>query len=318
MSRKPWSAQRQSGRAIITLSALIFDRTTGISDQAGKLSDHADAHAIDRKLSDHSPLQFARSSSSPYSSPCCCPRPTRSWQKAHLATAPCDSGSNSIRANSSYVRRPLWWSTISAIRFMSARPTKPMPIASVTKLMTAMVILDAGLPTWTRRSRSPRPTATCSDLPGRVCASARSLTRGELLTLALMASENRAAAALGRTYPGGTDAFVDAMNRKAGELGMHQSRFADAAGLDAGNVATAQDLARMVLAAMQLSGYPRGHHPRSDRRQAAEETRPAALREYQSSAAQRQLGYPGQQDRLHQRVRSLPGDAHRVQRTPRP
>jgi len=68
-----------------------------------------------------------------------------------------------------------------------------------------------------------------------------------------MASENRAAAALGRTYPGGTSAFVDAMNRKADELGMHQSSFADAAGLDADNVATAQDLARMVFAAMQ---YP--------------------------------------------------------------
>ena len=79
------------------------------------------------------------------------------------------------------------------------------------------------------------------------------LSRRELLTLALMSSENRAAAALGRTYPGGTDAFVRAMNRKAGELGMNQSRFADAAGLDAGNIASAQDLARMVLAAMR---YP--------------------------------------------------------------
>jgi D-alanyl-D-alanine endopeptidase (penicillin-binding protein 7) len=68
-----------------------------------------------------------------------------------------------------------------------------------------------------------------------------------------MSSENRAAAALGRTYPGGTDAFVRAMNRKAAELGMNQSHFTDAAGLDAGNVASAHDLARMVLAAMR---YP--------------------------------------------------------------
>ncbi|MBT8428625.1 MAG: serine hydrolase [Gammaproteobacteria bacterium] len=129
---------------------------------------------------------------------------------------------------------------------------QPMPIASVTKLMTAMVILDAGLPTdekieITKADRDMRRLTGSRLRPGS------SLTRGELLTLALMASENRAAAALGRTYPGGTGAFVDAMNRKADELGMHQSRFADAAGLDADNVATAQDLARMVLAAMQ---YP--------------------------------------------------------------
>ena len=129
---------------------------------------------------------------------------------------------------------------------------QPMPIASLTKLMTAMVILD------TRLDMDQPIEITKADrdllrLTGSRLRVGSRLSRRELLTLALMSSENRAAAALGRTYPGGTDAFVRAMNRKAGELGMSQSRFADAAGLDAGNIASAQDLARMVLAAMR---YP--------------------------------------------------------------
>ena len=79
------------------------------------------------------------------------------------------------------------------------------------------------------------------------------LTRDELLLIALMASENRAAAALGRTYPGGLETFVAAMNAKAHLLGMTDTRFIDATGLSAGNVASARDLARLVAAAHQ---YP--------------------------------------------------------------
>jgi D-alanyl-D-alanine endopeptidase (penicillin-binding protein 7) len=131
-------------------------------------------------------------------------------------------------------------------------PDQQMPIASVTKLMTAMVILDAGLPT-DERIEITKADRDLRRLTGSRLRVGARLSRGELLTLALMSSENRAAAALGRTYPGGTKAFVQAMNRKAVELGMSQSRFADAAGLDADNVATANDLARLVLAAMQ---YP--------------------------------------------------------------
>jgi D-alanyl-D-alanine endopeptidase (penicillin-binding protein 7) len=77
------------------------------------------------------------------------------------------------------------------------------------------------------------------------------LTRGELLKLALMASENRAAAALARTYPGGMRAAVSAMNSKALELGMTNTHFLDPTGLNSGNVSTAQDLVKMVLAAQQ-------------------------------------------------------------------
>jgi D-alanyl-D-alanine endopeptidase (penicillin-binding protein 7) len=80
-----------------------------------------------------------------------------------------------------------------------------------------------------------------------------SLARGELLRIALMASENRAAAALARSYPGGTEACVEAMNRKAAELGMTQTRLADPTGLSSENVSSAPDLTRMVQAA---SRYP--------------------------------------------------------------
>jgi D-alanyl-D-alanine endopeptidase (penicillin-binding protein 7) len=74
-----------------------------------------------------------------------------------------------------------------------------------------------------------------------------------MLQLALLASENRAASALARTWPGGKSSFVEAMNRKASALGMNNSKFLDPAGLDPGNVASARDVARMVKAAMQ---YP--------------------------------------------------------------
>jgi D-alanyl-D-alanine endopeptidase (penicillin-binding protein 7) len=123
-----------------------------------------------------------------------------------------------------------------------------VPIASITKLMTAMVVLDSGLPLdepikITRDDRDGLK-GTRSRL-----AFGMSVRRDDLLRLALMASENRAAAALARAYPGGTPAFVRAMNRKAAELGMWHSRFVDGTGLSNGNVSNAQDLARLVSAA---------------------------------------------------------------------
>jgi D-alanyl-D-alanine endopeptidase (penicillin-binding protein 7) len=113
---------------------------------------------------------------------------------------------------------------------------KVMPIASITKLMTAMVTLDA------RLSPNERITITSADVDKLKHSSSRlpvgsTFPRYELLRLALMSSENRAAAALGRTYPGGTKAFVQAMNLKAKKLGMANSRFVDATGLNSGNVA---------------------------------------------------------------------------------
>lgn len=129
---------------------------------------------------------------------------------------------------------------------------QPMPIASVTKLMTAMVILDAKLPL-DEMIEITKDDRDLLRLTGSRLNFGARLTRGELLTLALMSSENRAAAALGRTFPGGAGAFVRTMNKKAATLGMHDTRFADAAGLDAANTSTARDLSRMVFAAMR---YP--------------------------------------------------------------
>ncbi len=122
------------------------------------------------------------------------------------------------------------------------------PIASITKLMTAIVTLDRKLDldqdVVISREDMDSLKGTRSRLrPGTI------LSRGELLMLALMASENRAAAALGRTYPGGKQAFVVAMNQKAAELGMTDSRFVDPTGLYPGNVSSARDLAKLVQAA---------------------------------------------------------------------
>ena len=127
-----------------------------------------------------------------------------------------------------------------------------LPIASITKLMTAIVILEAGLNLEQRVAVSDEDydfvKGTRSRLrPGTV------LTRNELLLLALMSSENRAAASLARTYPGGTEAFVAAMNAKSAALGMTDSRFVDPTGLSPSNVSSARDLARLVAAAHE---YP--------------------------------------------------------------
>ncbi|MBE0626251.1 MAG: D-alanyl-D-alanine endopeptidase [Burkholderiales bacterium] len=122
------------------------------------------------------------------------------------------------------------------------------PIASITKLMTAMVVLDA------RLDLNEDITITGEDMDSlrgthsRLKPGAR-LSRDELLRLALMASENRAAAALGRTYPGGIETFIRAMNHKAQMLGMNDTRFDDPTGLSSGNVASAEDLVKLVRAA---------------------------------------------------------------------
>lgn len=126
------------------------------------------------------------------------------------------------------------------------------PIASVTKLMTAMVMLDAQLPLDEYLTISEEDVDTLKGTSSRLRVGSE-LTRGDLLQLALMASENRAAAALGRHYPGGLAAFVAGMNAKAAELGMTQSRFVDPTGLGSENVSTAEDLVKMVRAAYHYS-----------------------------------------------------------------
>jgi serine-type D-Ala-D-Ala endopeptidase (penicillin-binding protein 7) len=124
----------------------------------------------------------------------------------------------------------------------------PMPIASITKLMTALVVLDAKQPLdepikITDADRDPAKGGVSRLAVGTV------LTRGDLMHLALMSSENRAAHALGNNYPGGVPAMVAAMNAKAAALGMASSRFVDPTGLSSQNVASPEDLSKLVIAA---------------------------------------------------------------------
>jgi serine-type D-Ala-D-Ala endopeptidase (penicillin-binding protein 7) len=124
------------------------------------------------------------------------------------------------------------------------------PIASVTKLMTAMVVLDAGQPLDEPISIGIGDLDLLKGTHSRLPLGAE-LTRRDMLRLALMSSENRAASSLARHYPGGIDACVEAMNRKAASLGMTNTHFSDPTGLSSENVSTASDLARMVQAAAQ-------------------------------------------------------------------
>ena len=135
---------------------------------------------------------------------------------------------------------------------LEKQPDTVVPIASISKLMTAMVVLDAKL------NMNEVIAIGDDDIDGLKGTRSRlpvgtTMTRETAMLLALMSSENRAANALGRHYPGGLSAFVKAMNQKAHALGMHSSRFEEPTGLSSNNVSTAQDLARMVAAAAR---YP--------------------------------------------------------------
>ncbi|KAA6184844.1 peptidase S11 [Thiohalocapsa marina] len=139
-------------------------------------------------------------------------------------------------------------------RLYERNPTEVRPIASITKLMTAMVLLDADVPLDDPVTISEQDRDRLRWSRSRLRIGEATLSRRDLLRVALMSSDNRAAAAIGRTtFADGTPRFVEAMNAKAQALGMVNSRFADASGLDAGNEATAEDLVRMLHAASQ---YP--------------------------------------------------------------
>lgn len=127
-----------------------------------------------------------------------------------------------------------------------------LPIASITKLMTAMVSLDAQPNLYEVMTISEEDVDMLKGTRSRLKVGTQ-LTREEMLRLALMSSENRAASALGRYYPGGRPAFIAAMNRKAQSLGLMDTRFEDSTGLTSANVSSARDLVKMVAAAHQ---YP--------------------------------------------------------------
>ena len=133
----------------------------------------------------------------------------------------------------------------------SSNPGLVVPIASVTKLMTAMVVLDA------RQSLDEQLNVVIKDVPemrgiySRVRLGSQ-LSRRDMLLLTLMSSENRAAASLAHHYPGGVPAFVAAMNAKAQALGMSHTRYREPTGLSEKNVSTANDLVKLVKAAGQF------------------------------------------------------------------
>ncbi|WP_310738744.1 D-alanyl-D-alanine endopeptidase [Piscinibacter sp. HJYY11] len=134
----------------------------------------------------------------------------------------------------------------------SKNPQAVLPIASLTKLMTALVVAEARLPMDEVLTISQDDVDTEKGSHSRLKVGTQ-LTRGEMMHLALMSSENRAAHALGRHYPGGLDAFVAAMNRKAIELGMPATRYVEPTGLSSRNQSSARDLATLVKAAYR---YP--------------------------------------------------------------
>jgi len=130
----------------------------------------------------------------------------------------------------------------------SKNPEAVLPIASITKLMTAMVVTESG------QNLDEPLTVTADDIDTEKGSRSRlkvgtQLTRGEMLHLALMASENRAANALGRHYPGGLPAFVAAMNATAKRLGMADTRYVEPTGLSSRNRSSAHDLTLLVKAA---------------------------------------------------------------------
>lgn len=133
----------------------------------------------------------------------------------------------------------------------SKNPQAVLPIASITKLMTALVVVEAGLPLDEKLTVSEEDIDTEKHTRSRL-AVGTTLTRGEMLHLALMASENRAANALGRHYPGGLSAFVAAMNAKAISLGMVDTHYVEPTGLSSSNQSSAKDLATLVNVSSQI------------------------------------------------------------------
>ncbi len=140
----------------------------------------------------------------------------------------------------------------SGSNLLTKNADRVMPIASITKLMTAMVILDAKLSLKEKIRFTRQDKKNINNYFSRIRIDS-TLSRGDVLRIALMSSENLAAAALGKNFPGGSVAFVKAMNNRARQLGMKQTRFVDATGLSEKNVSTASDLAKMVAAAAKYS-----------------------------------------------------------------
>jgi D-alanyl-D-alanine endopeptidase (penicillin-binding protein 7) len=180
-----------------------------------------------------------------------------------------------------------------------------LPIASITKLMTALIVTEARQPLDELITITQEEVDTEKGTRSRLRVGTQ-LSRGELLHLALMSSENRAAHALGRSYPGGLDAAVRAMNAKAQLLGMHDTEYAEPTGLSPRNQSSAHDLARLVKTAYAVPlirelSTSTGTTVRVGRR----ETQFGNTNGW----CEPDLGHRPAENRLHLRGRSLPGDA---------
>ena len=167
-----------------------------------------------------------------------------------LASAPCLARHRQVATGEPDIRSSaaLVLDETSATVLLARQAHVAAPIASITKLMTALVVLDGKQPL---DEVLQIAAADCEQGRGaysRLAVGAR-LSRGDLLHVALMSSENRAAHALARNYPGGVSAFVAAMNARAQALGMENAQFVDPTGLSSDNVASPADLSRLVIAA---------------------------------------------------------------------
>ena len=168
-----------------------------------------------------------------------------------LASAPClashhhhpADGQPDLRSNAVFVL-----DEGSSKVLLSRQAEVAAPIASITKLMTALVVLDGHQPLDEMLQITEEDHEHGRGAFSRLAIGTH-LSRGDLLHLALMSSENRAAHALGRTYPGGVPAFVAAMNARAHALGMTDAHFVDPAGLSSDNMASPADLSKLVIAA---------------------------------------------------------------------
>jgi D-alanyl-D-alanine endopeptidase (penicillin-binding protein 7) len=167
--------------------------------------------------------------------------------KAVKAAAVADMDGPLLKSAGALVLDPVTGQTL-----YSKNADEVTPIASITKVMTAMVVLDAKLPLDEAIQITNEDIDLLKNTRSRLPIGSH-FRRDDLMRLALMASDNRAASALGRNYPGGLGAFVDAMNAKARELGLTHTRFVDSSGLAPGNVSSAGDLGRMVMAASNYS-----------------------------------------------------------------
>jgi D-alanyl-D-alanine endopeptidase (penicillin-binding protein 7) len=167
-----------------------------------------------------------------------------------LATPPCLASRHHVPAGQPDIRSNavLVLDEGSSRVLLSRQAETAAPIASITKLMTAIVVIEGHQPLDETVQITEEDREHGRGAYSRLAIGTK-LTRGDLLHLALMSSENRAAHALGRTYPGGVTAFVAAMNARAAALGMSGAHFVDPTGLSSDNMASPSDLSKLVIAA---------------------------------------------------------------------